>query len=574
MKMYYLLFVILFSSTSEIFAQPGNAFSPMTAPGAGGIRDFLHELFWDNPAGVNYNEIFFSSDSNLVINLDPSVLILSGFPNIVNNTINLDIAGLLSRGIKYYWRVVEYDSTGSSPGDIWYFSTRGNYPYMDENFSNGFTNWEIVGPAGFNNWRISPFGFAGGQAPELSLNWSPSFNGASFIMYKTVFETGPYAAFSFKHFFNHSIETSTIGCAYTTDEGVSWTSIWELNPSGNLGPASIMLQLPFEYTLQIGFYFSGNSFNIDGWYIDDVYINSPLSLPTPPTLLKVKADTSNLRVNLSWDAGSSPNPPWGYIIQRKTGAPLNNEEYSPLMTVSPSTLNAYDTTVQLNTIYTYRVSILSGPGPSNTNWSNEATAYVPLVVPVEFVSFTADVINNKINLSWSTASETNNKGFHVERQSSQVNCQWSIMGFVDGAGTTTELCNYSFIDENLLSGKYKYRLKQIDFDGSYKYSNEIEVEITAPEEFVLYQNYPNPFNPVTKIKYTIPNVVNSQWSIVNLKVYDVLGNEIATLVNEEQAPGVYEVDFDAGKFTLASGLYFYRLTAGQFVEARKMVLIR
>jgi len=117
---------------------------------------------------------------------------------------------------------------------------------------------------------------------------------------------------------------------------------------------------------------------------------------------------------------------------------------------------------------------------------------------------------------------------------------WKTIGFVPGFGTTTEPKSYSFTDENVSTGIYKYRLKQFDFDGSFEYSNEIEVEVDfTPKEFVLYQNYPNPFNPTTKIKYEIPSVTLRQAQsdiIVTLKVYDVLGNEVATLVNEQKQP--------------------------------------
>jgi hypothetical protein len=136
--------------------------------------------------------------------------------------------------------------------------------------------------------------------------------------------------------------------------------------------------------------------------------------------------------------------------------------------------------------------------------------------------------------------------------------------------------SYSFIDENLNPGRYKYRLKQIDFDGSFTFSNEIVVEVDFTlKEFVLYQNYPNPFNPSTKIKFTIPSVIASetkQSQLVTLKVYDVLGNETATLVNEEKSAGEYEVEFDAKSLT--SGIYFYKLQARDYKQTRKMIFIK
>ncbi|HSW55802.1 MAG TPA: T9SS type A sorting domain-containing protein, partial [Ignavibacteriaceae bacterium] len=161
---------------------------------------------------------------------------------------------------------------------------------------------------------------------------------------------------------------------------------------------------------------------------------------------------------------------------------------------------------------------------------------------------------------------------------------WEAFGFVPGFGTTTEPKSYSFIDENVTTGTYKYRLKQIDFDGTYTYSNEIEIAVDfTPKEFVLYQNYPNPFNPSTKIKYSIPNVEthrDASLQMVTLKVYDILGNEVATLVNEEKQPGVYEVEFNS-QFShsgavrnLSSGVYFYQLKAGSFVQTKKMILTK
>ncbi len=209
-----------------------------------------------------------------------------------------------------------------------------------------------------------------------------------------------------------------------------------------------------------------------------------------------------------------------------------------------------------------------------------------ITTPVELTSFNAKLVDNKIKLDWATATEINNSGFEIQRTSpfpspyqgegGEAGRGWEKIGFVPGFGTTTETQSYSFIDENVLTGTYKYRLKQIDFDGTFEYSNEIEVEVNfTPKEFVLYQNYPNPFNPSTKIKYEIPSVTLRQAQsdiMVTLKVYDVLGNEVATLVNEEKQSGIYEVEFNATN--LSSGIYFYQLKAGNFISIKKMVLLR
>ncbi|MBE0539671.1 MAG: right-handed parallel beta-helix repeat-containing protein [Ignavibacterium sp.] len=198
-------------------------------------------------------------------------------------------------------------------------------------------------------------------------------------------------------------------------------------------------------------------------------------------------------------------------------------------------------------------------------------------LPVEFLSFTSSVVDNDVTLNWVTATETNNQGFQIEKRKTQEerSGNWQNIGFVNGNGTSTESRSYSFVDENLSSGKYQYRLKQIDFDGSYKYSSSIEVEVNIPEKFSLGQNFPNPFNPSTKIIWQSP--VGS-WQ--TLKIFDVLGNEVATLVNEYRNAGSYEINFDASKFS--SGVYYYQLRAGDpstgtgqgFVETKKMILMK
>jgi len=198
------------------------------------------------------------------------------------------------------------------------------------------------------------------------------------------------------------------------------------------------------------------------------------------------------------------------------------------------------------------------------------------IVPVELLSFTSSLIDNDVILNWQTATETNDQGFEIERlkysKFEKLN-DWETIGFVSGNGTTTEPQLYSFVDENLSAGKYQYRLKQIDFDGTFEYSNSIEVEINSPTIFSLEQNYPNPFNPSTSIQYAI-----SSSQFVTLKVYDVLGKEITTLVSEEKSAGSYEVEFSSAETlhatSLPSGVYFYRLKAGDYIETKKMVLMK
>lgn len=197
-------------------------------------------------------------------------------------------------------------------------------------------------------------------------------------------------------------------------------------------------------------------------------------------------------------------------------------------------------------------------------WDNLTLGYI---VPVEFSSFTATYENDEILLKWTTATETNNQGFGILRKSQIENSTWQNVGYVAGFGTTTEPKSYSFIDSKLETGNYTYRLKQIDFDGTVTYSEEINVEVEIPLVYSLEQNYPNPFNPSTTIKYSI-----SEDGFVKLSVYNLLGEEVTTLVNSEQKAGRYEVNFDASK--LASGVYLYQLQAGDYLSVKKMLMLK
>jgi len=197
------------------------------------------------------------------------------------------------------------------------------------------------------------------------------------------------------------------------------------------------------------------------------------------------------------------------------------------------------------------------------------------IVPVELTSFTATNDDNKVTLNWITATETNNAGFEIHRRSPSPTPSlregafddWQSISFINGNGTTTEPQHYSYIDGTLKAGKYQYRLKQIDFNGSYDYSNIVEVEVGNPKTFMLNQNYPNPFNPGTKISFTIP-----EKSFITLKIYDVLGKVVATLLAEERSAGSYEEYFNANN--LSSGLYFYELKSDKFTQTKKMLLLQ
>lgn len=203
------------------------------------------------------------------------------------------------------------------------------------------------------------------------------------------------------------------------------------------------------------------------------------------------------------------------------------------------------------------------------NVNNSALLSLNPVVPVELVNFTAEQSQNgKVVLTWRTITELNNQGFEIERlQNYKIEelQSWKKIGYVAGFGTTTETKSYSFTDEEFISGRYSYRLKQIDFDGTFEYSEIVEIEVQMPEQFSLVQNFPNPFNPSTVIRFSIP-----QQDHVTLRVFDVLGKEVAKIIDEQKPAGSYEISFDGSEFS--SGVYFYQLLSGKYSSVKKMIL--
>jgi len=236
-------------------------------------------------------------------------------------------------------------------------------------------------------------------------------------------------------------------------------------------------------------------------------------------------------------------------------------------TVSSITVNG------LISAHTYRAMVLEyngNPGFEGYNTTTATNNPINLLsaMPVELVSFTSSVTENTAILKWVTATEINNAGFNVERTISGSKDLWREAGYVKGKGNSTSAISYEFKDNNLAPGKYKYRLRQTDFNGNFQYYNlSGEVQIGVPAKYDLSQNYPNPFNPMTKISYALP-----QDGFVTLKIYDVVGREVKTLVNEFKKASSYSIDFNASELT--SGVYYYKLSSENFSSVKKMLLIK
>jgi hypothetical protein len=208
-------------------------------------------------------------------------------------------------------------------------------------------------------------------------------------------------------------------------------------------------------------------------------------------------------------------------------------------------------------------------GYAYLDWQNPSGTELP----VELTSFTVTSKNGAALLNWTTASEVSNYGFEIEKLSNSKiikfkNSAWEKIGFVEGNGTSNTPKEYSFVDRSVNTDQYQYRLKQIDRDGTFRYSHAVEVSVAgAPQQFTLEQNYPNPFNPTTALSYQL-----SENGMTTLIIYDALGREAATLVNEVKAPGLYSVQFDGTHLT--SGIYFAQLVSGGKMQMRKLLLMK
>ncbi len=297
---------------------------------------------------------------------------------------------------------------------------------------------------------------------------------------------------------------------------------------------------------------------------------------TPSTCVPGQVEsqqTVNVVVN-----GTSTNGSGFFDPGADVGGPgfLNHITASiPNVTVNSVTYNS-PTQVTLNLTIgvvppgSYNVTITNPDGQSLTG-INLLDITDP--VPVELTSLSAATIGNNVKLSWNTATEINNYGFEIERSALSAERQsWEKIGFVNGNGNSNSPKDYSFVDDfagkpTYRTGRYSYRLKQIDNDGQFEYSKTIEVDMNGVKKYELTQNYPNPFNPTTTISYILP-----QTGMVRLTLYNILGQEIRTLVNEVKEAGIHTFNFDASD--LNSGMYIYKIESGSFTQTRKMTLVK
>lgn len=231
-------------------------------------------------------------------------------------------------------------------------------------------------------------------------------------------------------------------------------------------------------------------------------------------------------------------------------------------------LSADSTLTPMEVLDLLRQTASQSSNPDNLmGWGiiNTLDAVNLIPVSVELTFFSGSYVNGVVQLNWYTATETNNFGFEVQKR--YDNTSYEKIGFVPGNGTTTNGMQYSFEDDDLFAGRIFYRLKQLDFNDDFEYSNEIMVEVLNLTDYQLFQNFPNPFNPTTSIKYSVP--VQSK---IKIALYDIIGNEVSTLFEGIQQSGVYEINLTADN--LPSGVYFVSMTAENFSKAIKITLMK
>ena len=192
------------------------------------------------------------------------------------------------------------------------------------------------------------------------------------------------------------------------------------------------------------------------------------------------------------------------------------------------------------------------------------------IVPVELVSLSASANDGKVLLKWKTATELNNSGFEIQRSINKVD--FKRIGFVNGNGTTTQTNSYAFTDESPSDGKSYYRLKQIDFDGTFEYSQIVEVAIGTPATYQVSENYPNPFNPTTNVRIDLP--VESK---VSYKLYNSIGQTVKTFDSKDYSAGTHVLQIDGSD--LSSGVYYFSIKlngkdGSSIVKTSKMILLK
>lgn len=425
--------------------------------------------------------------------------------------------------------------------------TLGDYNLIDN--ANGVSSFPV-----FNNFTVDGAGILVELQSDLRLNGILSLNDGLIVTnnYKVIMDEGS----QINNAGSQSYIANCLTIKMIIDDDPSGRGTEENFPVGSLAgfhPVTIAVE---------------EDDNTDGGDIVEVTITQIDEEPFPATLpsavdrisyvrywrLESTESLDNINLTLTWAADDSVHDPDNLtIVYGNANGPWTDESNNGGFFGTQFSGNITGSFDGENGDYTF--GNLNGGGN-------------PL--PVELSTFDIRIVKNNAHLSWSTDTEINSYKFEIQRMSSE-DMNWKTAGEVMASGNSNSPKYYSFADRNLKTDFYSYRLKMIDNDGTFEYSNEIHTEINITNEYELSQNFPNPFNPVTVITYKLPDK-----SHVLLQIFNVLGNEIATIVDEEKPAGTHRVEIDISEIApeLSNGTYFYRLKAGNYTEAKKMIYMK
>ena len=497
------------------------------------------------------NTIVYKNNSTVVNNLPSVPSNLDFFEDSAGVTLSWDKSldnETPQDGLKYNIVI------GTTHGAVDIFSpmsdrNTGNRRIVDMGNCNHNNSWRVKGLAeGTYYWSVQAIdnNFAGS-------NFSPE---EIFSIGQQIAVLSPnggevWLAGSIQNIIWNSTDVVDVKIEFSSDNGINWISIVDSVPSTGIYDWTVPNVLTSQGRIKISDITDPNIFDIsDGPFT--IQSSKVITVLTPNGGEQIEGGSN---YDITWSSTDVEFVDIEYSIN-------NGASWNSIVDSVQSTGIYLWETPNIQTIQG-RVKISDHSLQSIYDVSDQPFSII-YTVPVELSSFTASVYGKTVLLNWSTATETNNHLFEIERKAE--NDEYFTIGFVEGAGTTTEPQDYNFIDQTVEKGVYVYRLKQIDFDGSYDYSNEIEINFPA-KEFILFQNFPNPFNPTTKIQFNIP-----EKSFVTLSVYDILGNLISTLISEYKPAGSYTVEF--GGADIPSGLYIYKIITPNFTEAKKMILMK
>lgn len=420
----------------------------------------------------------------------------------------------------------------------------------------GFKQGQLVGPAFASNYiLVRTENDPGSETPIEEDNWIAAMEWADSIGVDVTSTSLGYLTFDppYQSYTWEDMDGNTAKITIASDLAVG-LGITVVNSAGNNGyhPTQNTLNAPAD----------GDSVLTIGGVESSGTISS-LSSVGPTVDGRIKPDFMAMGSGV-YAASSFGASNYSTVSGTSFSCPIAAGVAAIMLSYNPSL-----TPMQIRNIFRNTSSNPSSPNREYGWGILNALASINFPVPVELTSFNAELTDNKVLLTWITATETNSLGFSIER--SRENSPFTEVGYVIASGNSSSIKTYQYIDKQPLAGKYYYRLKQIDMDGTFEYSPEVEVNINNPGVFSLSQNYPNPFNPTTKVKYSVP--FNSN---IKLILYDVLGNKVGQILDGAVDAGVYEATISANdfSFSLSSGIYFLKLETENFQKSIKITLAK